>query len=289
MNRTEKQITVVLKKKKEWMPVEQNFMELCPIFNTTKEEQEKGVAKRELGKGWYIEISKDIKEEEELIRDEDLITLLCCFLLMKHSTRKGNTFETSYDRFFTQFGRGKYKGGGWRYERLKKSFQRLQSNNATTNFWFSTISGERVVLARFHFIESVKEGEKQSLSISLNPDIVESMEHGYLRWLEEKKLKDILHLKKFARILVLFLMKRINDGPMVKYKIESILDLLGVREKYEKLPRYRYNFNVRRTVIPAVEKAANMLGYSCTYKQKEGMVWIEKKPVGKCFPMTKGT
>jgi len=103
------------------------------------------------------------------------------------------------------------------------------------------------------------------------------MEHGYLRWLEENKLKEILHLRGYARVLVLLLMKRINDGPGVRYKLENILDILGVREMYEKLPGYRFNFYVKRRIIPAIEKAAGMIGYICTYKNKEKMFILEKK------------
>ena len=103
------------------------------------------------------------------------------------------------------------------------------------------------------------------------------MEKGYLRWLEEKKLKDILKLRGHAKILVLFLMKRLNDGVGLKFSLDYILDLLGLKEKYSKLPKFRFNFYVKKMIIPAMEKAANILGCSCTYYKKKGVVIIEKK------------
>jgi|GEM_PF-6824740 len=273
MNRTEKEINVLIRKKENRLPVEQNSMELSPVFNTTKEEQKGGIVKRELGNNHYIEVGSP--PNSKLIRNEDFVTLFSCFLLLKHSTKKGNAFETSYNQFFTLF--GEERGRGWNYERLKKSLERLQSNYATTNFWFNTIDGERIAKYNFHFLESVGEGEEKSLRIRLSKDITESMEHGYLRWLEENKLKEILHLRGYARVLVLLLMKRINDGPGVRYKLENILDILGVRKMYEKLPGYRFNFYVKRRIIPAIEKAAGMIGYICTYKNKEKMFILEKK------------
>ncbi|MDO9576068.1 MAG: replication initiator protein A [bacterium] len=276
MNREEKQAMMVVKKeKKKWLPVEQNSMELSLVFNATKEEQEKGVVRRKLGNERYIQVSKDI--QGELIKPEDLLTFLGCFLLLKHSGKKGRSFETSYNQFFTLF--GEERGGGWGYKRLKQSLERLQTNNITTNFWFDTISGKRITLQKFHFLETVGEGEEQSLRVRLSEDIVKSMEMGYLRWLEENELKEILHLKKFARVLALFLLKRTNNGPGVKFSLNKILDILGVKEKYEKLPGHRFNFYVKRTIIPAVEKASKTIRYGSKYDPKEKMfyIWKERK------------
>ena len=98
MNKNEQQIKVMYSSKKERVAVEQNSMELSCIFNTTKEEQKKGVARRDLGNGNYIKISNI---GGELLRNEDLTTFLACFLLYKHSRRKkGYSFETSYNQFF---------------------------------------------------------------------------------------------------------------------------------------------------------------------------------------------
>jgi len=276
MNKKEKQAMMIVKKeKKDWLPVEQNSMELSPIFNTSKEEQERGVIRRKLGNNRYIEVGSPVNSE--LVRNEDLVTLLSCFLLLKHSEKRGRSFETSYDQFFTLFDRG--EGGGWRYERLKKSLERLQSNYATTNFWFDTINGERITLTKFHFIDGVDEGEKKSLRISLSEHIVKSMERGYLRWLEENELKEILHLRKFARVLALFLLKRTNSGPGVKFGLDKVLDILGVKEKYKKLPKFRRNENIKRYVIPAVERASNTIGYGSKYNPEEKMfyIWKEQK------------
>lgn len=274
MNRLEKEVNVLIKKKKDWLPVEQNSMELSLVFNTTKAEQKRGIVRRELGKGKYMQVSNP--KDSELIRNEDLITLFSCFLLLKHSgKRKDHSFEVSYDQFFTLFGRG--QGGGWRYERLKGSLDRLQANNITTNSWWDTINGERIVLAKFHFLDGVDEGKEKTLRISLSNHIVKSMEHGYLRWLEENDLKEILHLRKFARVLALFLLKRTNFGPGVKFSLDKVLDILGVKEKYKKLQRKFFNLSLKRTIIPAVEKAAKTIGYVSYYKKKEKIFIIEKQ------------
>jgi len=280
MNRKEKQAMMLVKKpKKKWLPVEQNSMELSPVFNTSKGEQKKGAARRELGKGKYIEISKNVKGE--LIQFGDLSTFLGCFLFLKHSQRRkrGCAFETSYYKFLSTLGE---RTGGRDYEKLKKSLDRLNDNRITTNFWWNTISGERVILSKFYLINSIQIGEgkeKGKLRITLNRDIVKSMEHGYLRWLEENKLKEILHLRGNAKILTLFLLKQTNSGPGLKYSLEKIMDILGVREKYGYLPKFRRNENIKRYVIPAIEKAANTIGYGSKYYPEEKIfrIWKERK------------
>ena len=276
MNKKEKQAMMIVKKeKKDWLPVEQNSMELSPIFNTSKAEQEKGVVRRELGRGRYIQISKDIKGN--LIHFEDLSTLVACFLLLKHSRkRKGYSFETSYYQFLSIVGEGR---GGKDYKKLEQSLRRLQSCNITTNFWFDTISGKRITLATFNFLDGVDEGEEQSLRISLSEHIVKSMEMGYLRWLEENELKEILHLRGYAKVLALFLLKRTNNGPGVKFILDRILEVLGVKEKYGKLPKHRFNFYIKRRIIKAIERASNTIGYGSKYNPEEKMfyIWKEQK------------
>ena len=145
-----------------------------------------------------------------------------------------------------------------------------------------TISGKRITLATFNFLDGVDEGEEQSLRISLSEHIAKSMERGYLRWLEENKLKEILHLRGHAKVLALFLLKRTNNGPGVKFILDRILEVLGVKEKYGKLPKFRRNENIKRYVIPTVERASNTIGYGSKYNPEEKMfyIWKEKKISG---------
>ena len=81
-----------------------------------------------------------------------------------------------------------------------------------------------------------EEGEEESVRISFSEDIAKSMEMGYIRWLEDKKLKDILRLRGHAKVLVLFFLKRIGQEKLGVYTMESVLEYLGVKEKYEKMP-----------------------------------------------------
>ncbi len=250
-------------KKEDTVSLEQNTVELMLVLNTSPEEQEKGIAKRELGNGKYIKI--EATRTGELCKREDITTLLICFLLFKHADkRQGYSFETTYYRITQMLG---VKKGGWQYKEIKDSLRRLKQNNVETNFWWDTISGERIDISNFNFLGRIDENkEKELLQISFDKYVAKSMEEGYIKFLEEKNLKDILKIKSyFAKVLVLLFIKRFWDETPRQIQIDTILEYLGVKERYQQLPRYKRNFEIKRTIIPSVTEAAKFLGYSVTY------------------------
>lgn len=253
----------IITKKKETVPIEQNALELMGVLNTTKEEQEKGIAKRNLGNEKYIEIRAAVGKE--LCKREDIATLLVCFLFLKHhsTVKKRYTFETSYRQFIEMLG---LDSGGWQEKEIKKSLDRLVSNFITTNFWWDTIDGERIVKSSFHFLGGIDEGEEKSLRITLAEHIAKSMEAGYLKFLEEHKLKDILKIRSyFAKTLVLLFLKRFWENNTREIFINTILEFLGVKKKYNTLSTKRRNENIKRYIIPAVQEAADFVGFAVTY------------------------
>ncbi len=249
-------------KKEETVPVEQNTLELMLVLNTTHEEQEKGIARRELSDGRYIEIRKIVGRE--LCKREDITTLLVCFILMKHSVkRSGYSFETTYYQISQMLG----GAGGSVYRDIKSSLKRLSDNKVETNFWWDTIFGERIDISNFNFLGRIDENkEKELLRITFDKYVAKSMEKGYIKFLEEKNLKDILKIKSyFAKTLVLLFIKRFWEGNPMPHNLDTILEYLGVKERYKNLPRWRRNNYIKRTIIPAVKEAARFLGYTATY------------------------
>jgi hypothetical protein len=143
----------------------------------------------------------------------------------------------------------------------------MQSNHIETNFWWDTINGERIIKNNFNFVSSVVEGEKKSLRISLNRDIVESLEKGYVKFLTESSLRDILKLRGHAKVLALFLLKLVGSKSRQDLNLRTVLKYLGVEDKYNKLPGYRFRFYVSKMITPAMEKAAKAIGLSCAYNK----------------------
>ncbi|HRR96940.1 MAG TPA: hypothetical protein P5150_09470, partial [Candidatus Ratteibacteria bacterium] len=252
------------------LPIEQNTMEFASVFNTTKEEQEKKIVTRYFpglnpqGEKRFVKFGTGTLEGNELVKLEDLNTLLACFLLLQHADkRKGYSFETSYNKlakmvFDVPDSR---PAGGREIAEIKKSLNRLSVCIMETNFWWHKIGNERIVKKITHLMAN-EEGEEESVRISFSEDIAKSMEMGYIRWLEDKKLKDILRLRGHAKVLVLFFLKRIGQEKLGVYTMESVLEYLGVKEKYEKMPTMYKNQEIKRTIIPAIEKAVKVLGLS---------------------------
>jgi len=280
-------------KSKNNLSVEQNTLEFASVFNTTKEEQEKKIATRYLPglnpqrERKFVKFGTGTLEGNELVKLEDLNTLLACFLLLQHTDkRKGYSFETSYNKlaklvFDVPDSR---PAGGREIEEVKKSLNRLSTCIMETNFWWDTISNERVIKSINHLM-SYREGEEESVNISFSEDIAKSMEMGYIRWLEDKKLKDILRLRGHAKILVLFFLKRIGQGKLGVYTMESILEYLGVKEKYEKMSIKYRNREIKRTILPAIEKAVKVLGlsYKTVPEKNPEKIFIFKEQ--KCLPI----
>ncbi len=257
-------------KGKNNLPVEQNTMEFASVFNTTKEEQKEKKVVRYLpglnpkGERRFVKFGTGTLEGNELVRLEDLNTFLACFLLLQHTDkRKGYSFESSYNKLAKDVFDvpDSCPAGGREIEKVKKSLNRLSTCIMETNFWWDKIGNERVVKSINHLM-SYREGEEESVCISFSEDIAKSMEMGYIRWLEDKKLKDILRLRGYTKVLVLFLMKRIGQGKLGVYTMDSILEYLGVKEKYEKMSTKYKNREIKRTILPAIEKAVKVLGLS---------------------------
>lgn len=273
--RKKKQLPIV-KRESTKIPTSMHAMELSLVFNTSLEERKQGWCRRYIKENCYVEAvapTANAPDQPELMREEDLSTLLGCFLLLEHSRAKPNryTFETTPYQITKVFRQptepGKEFKGGRDYKRLKDSLERLQGNKIATNFWWDTINGERVVKNNFNFVSTVVEGEAKSLRICLNPEIVEGLEKGYLRFLQESDLKDIIKLRGYAKVLALFLLKVVGYKESQDFKLATILRYLGVEDKYNKLPGHRFNFYITKMIVPAVEKAAKSIGFSCTYRK----------------------
>lgn len=271
----------VVKKEIPKIPTPMQAMELSLVFNSSSEERKQGWCKRYLKNDYYVEARAVIPEPgatPALIREEDLNTLLVCFLLLKHSRVKINkyTFET------TPYQITKFLGedtGGTQYADLKESLSRLTANYITTNFWWDTINSERIVKNEFHFLDSVAEGEQKSLKIGLSPEIVDSLEKGYVKFLTESSLRDILKLRGHAKVLALFLLKLVGPKSRQDLNLQTVLKYLGVGDKYNRLLKKNFNTNVKKQIVPAMKKASKAIGISCAYdkdKQQFHLRRIEK-------------
>jgi hypothetical protein len=259
----------VAKKETSQIPTSMQAMELSLIFNTSPEERKQGWCKRRLKNDYHVEARAIIPKpgtEPNLVREEDLNTLLTCFLLLKHSRIKPSkyTFETTPYQILKFLGGNT---GGNLYADLKESLGRLQANRISTNFWWDTVNGERAIKNDFHFLNSVREGEQKSLRISLSEDIVESLEHGYVKLLTESFMRGILRLRGHAKVLSLFLIKLLGYKSRQDLNLRTVLRYLGVENRWSKLPPFRFNDNIKRTIIPAMEKAARAIGLSCVYNK----------------------
>ncbi len=248
-------------KKETKVPVEQNTLEMAIVLQTSPQEQKEGIARREFKNGDYVEIRKVVGKF--LCRREDITTLLACFILFKHSENKhGYSFETTYYKLNQMLG----DIGGWQYKNIRESLSRLSENNIETNFWWDKGKKERVVRNTFHFLNSKAEIDEEKLKISFDEEIAKSMEQGYIKFLEEKDLKDILKIRSpFAKTLVLLFIKRFWEGSPTPHHINTILEYLGLKDKYEKFPRWKKNKYIRQSIIPAIQEAAKFLGYTVTY------------------------
>ncbi|MCL5674300.1 MAG: hypothetical protein M1501_00960 [Candidatus Omnitrophica bacterium] len=272
--------TFAITKKENNIPMEQNCLELGLILNTSSEEQKTGVAKRKLGNGKYVSI--EATRTGELCRREDITTLLACFMLLQHSgKRKGNSFETTY----YQISKILDGAGGFQYKDIQKSLGRLQENNVETNFWWDNTSGKRIIQEKFHFLTRISDREQKVVKISFDEEIAKSMEIGYVKFLKKRELSDILKIKSYhAKALILLFIKRFGGSSFIpEYKVDTILEYLGVKNRYDKLPIKKKNFNIKRTIIPAVQEAANFLGFSVTYNDTG-----EKDVKGNIIPDPKG-
>ena len=266
----EKQL-IVVREESSKIPTSMQAMELSLVFNTSLDERKQGWCKRYLKSDYYVEARAVIPEPEsepDLIREEDLNTLLVCFLLLKHSRIKPSkyTFETTPYQITKFFGEDI---GGRQYADLKESLSRLQANRISTNFWWDTVNGERAIKNDFHFLNSVREGEEKSLRISLSEDIVESLEHGYVKLLTESSLRGILKIRGHAKVLALFLLKLLGYKSHQDLNLKTVLRYLGVENKYNKLPGYRFRFYISKMITPAVEKAAKVIGFTCAYNKNK--------------------
>ena len=260
----------VVKKESPKIPTPMQAMELCLVFNTSIEERERRLCKREIKNGYYVKAVAPTGNDQDdpgLIKEEDLSTFLACFLLLKHSNIKPDkyTFESSAYQMILHL--GDTPTGEERYKRLRDSLTRLTRNSIFSNFWWDTINSERIIRNDFHFLSSVREGEKKSLRISLNKDIVEGLEHGYVKFLEEKSLIEIIKLRGHAKVLALFLLKLLGYKPQQDLNLQTVLRYLGVEGKYNKLPRKYFNSYVKRHVAPAMEKASKAIGISCAFNK----------------------
>jgi len=163
-------------KSKNNLSVEQNTLEFASVFNTTKEEQEKKIATRYLHglnpqrERKFVKFGTGTLEGNELVKLEDLNTLLACFLLLQHTDkRKGYSFETSYNKlaklvFDVPDSR---PAGGREIAEIKKSLNRLSVCIMETNFWWHKIGNERIV--KKSLILWLMKKEKKNLSVSLFP------------------------------------------------------------------------------------------------------------------------
>jgi hypothetical protein len=269
-----------IENKKSEIAVEQNSLELVVVFSTSPEEQKKGWCKRELGKDRYIQVQTVVETDKNssigLIRETDVSTLLMVFLLLKHATIKPSkySFETTPYQILKFFGK---ELNDKNYKDLKDSLLRLAGNFVTTNFWWDTINKERTVKKYFHFLGSVGEGEKKSLKISINEDIVKSFEAGYIKYLGERNLVEILKLQGYAKILALYFLKLIGEKTNFEQNLDTILKLLGKEEKYKTYSARELNKNVKRIIVPAVKKALEVIGFDCFYNNKERKFYFFKK------------
>jgi hypothetical protein len=267
------------KKQKKYLPVVQNVnskvptsmhaMELGLIFNTSSGERERRSCERVLRNGYYIRAAAptdSIPGQPGLIKEEDLSTLLVCFLLLQHSGAKPSkyTFETTPYQITKLFG-GTI--GGENYTKLKNSLDRLVANYVSTNFWWDKVLGQRIDESNFHFLEGVDKGQDKALRITLGSKIVESLEKGYLRILEESDLKHIIKLRGHAKVLALFFIKLLGYKTEQALNLKTVLRYLGMEEKWSNLPVFRFNRNVKRSVIPSMEKASSAIGFSCAYNK----------------------
>lgn len=280
------QLTNIEKRKNYPVLTEMHSMELSPIFATTFEEREKGWCRRNLGDGKYIEAGRTkLPDDKGLIREEDLSVLLICFLFLKHTktNRDKYTFETTPYQILKIFGEDKeiqkdIKGliGGKNYQRLRDSLSRLLNNSISTNFWWDTINGERIVKYDFHFLDSVGEGEAKSLRISLSKDIADSIEKGYIRYLKRNSLLEIIRLRGHAKILALYLLKLAGYKKELEQNLNTILKLLGLEEKYKGMEKKYFNRYVKEVIVPAMEKASAVIGFHCEYKTEEEKFYLYK-------------
>jgi hypothetical protein len=251
------------------IPTSMHAMELSLIFNTSSGEREKRACERVLKNGYYIRAvapTDSIPGQPGLIKEEDLSTLLVCFLLLQHSGAKPSkyTFETTPYQITKLFG-GTI--GGENYTKLKNSLDRLVANYVSTNFWWDKVLGQRIDESNFHFLEGVDKGQDKALRITLGSKIVESLEKGYLRILEESDLKHIIKLRGHAKVLALFFIKLLGYKTEQTLNLKTVLRYLGMEEKWSKLPAFRFNRNVKRSVIPSMEKASSAIGFSCAYNK----------------------
>ena len=264
-----KQLARTVKKEKRIAPVEQNVIEFSSMFAATPEDRKRGWFKIGLKNNKYVEIRAVIPKEgkqPDLIQEGDLDILLLCFLIAKD--KKDYTFETSnYAMASLLEGREKAPPkSGYDRTKTKKALKRLANNLITTNFWFNTIKGERTIRNNFHFLDSLGEGEEDTYRIRLSKDIVESLRRGYRKSID---LEKVLHLRGYAKFLCLYLMKRTGAKKEFEHNLDTILKLLGLEKKWGKLPKFRLNFYVERTIIPAMKKASGTIGFRCEYKKEE--------------------
>lgn len=266
----------IAKKETSRIPTPMQAMELSLIFNTSSEERKQRWCQRSLKNDYYIKAAAPTANDPDqpgLIREEDLNTLLVCFLLLKHSRVKLDkyTFETTpyqITKIFKQpTEEGKEFKGGKDYEWLRNSLRRMQANKIETNFWWDTVNGERVIQNNFSFLSSVTAGEQRSLRITFAPEMLRSLEQGYVKFLEEKSLLEILKLRGHAKVLTLFLLKLLGHKPQQDLNLQTVLRYLGVENRWSKLPPFRFNDNIKRTIIPAMERAAKAIGLSCVYNK----------------------
>ncbi len=262
----------LLVERKSKTPVSMHAMELSLVFNTSAEERKQRWCRRYFRDDYYVEAAAttaNAPDQPGLVREEDLNTLLICFLLLRHSRQKSGkyTFETTPYQITKFFGD---ETGGSQYADLKNSLGRLASNYITTNFWWDKLLGQRIVESNFHFLDSVDKGEQKALRITFGAKIAESLDKGYLKILEESDLKHIIKLRGHAKGLSLFLIKLLGRKAEQDLNLGTILKYLGVEDKYGKLPPKYFNLYVKRSIVPAVEKAAKAIGFISSYaKQRQ--------------------
>lgn len=279
MRSEKKERDIIVERKDSKVLASTQAMELSLVFNSSAEEKKQGWCKRFLGRGKYVEARALIPEagkDPDFFCSEDLSTLLMCFLILKHAKNKIGkyTFETTRYQMMKLLGDDT---GGKVYARLKDSLDRLQANNITTNFWWSTVLGQRVTETKFHFLESVTKGEKDTLQVTLGQKIVESLEQGYFKLLEESGLKKIIKLRGHAKVLALYIIQLIGRKEEQFLDLNTVLRYLGLEEKYNKLPGHRFTYYVRKMVVPAMGKACETIGYICSYDKEEKQFHIERK------------
>jgi len=277
-DRQKKQLVRTVKKRKQIAPVEQNVMEFSSVFATTPEDRKKGYFKISLKNGKYAEIRAVIPKDgkqPDLIQEGDLDVLLLCFLIAKD--KKDYTFETS-NYAMASLLEGREKGlpkSGYDRTKTKNALRRLASNLITTNFWFNTINGERIIRNNFHFLDSLGEGEEDTYRIRLSKDIAESLRRGYRKSVD---LEKVFRLCGYAKFLCLYLMKRIGTKKEFEHNLGTVLKVLGLESKWGKLPKFRLNFYVKRTIIPAMEQASETIGFHCEYKKEEKKFYLYRPP-----------